>query len=246
MKKIFAFLICLLTFSILFLCYNKLAYERAMFTAGLAENSKVEEVGAYLEVRIIEVREDSILVSPTQDYPYYFERVGYYEYMFYATDVLEISLEDIEINCELFVGNVVRIAYVYARGTTGTDPIHLNKVESIEDLGDDVHWEDIITYKGRRFDKMQLSAETIQWLELSEEEKLNSAYIPTDLKNGRFEMSNEVLEWGVVAEINNITSTGLNISFGGTSILIVVGVALETVQQIESQLVMRHYKGFLE
>ena len=40
--------------------------------------------------------------------------------------------------------------------------------------------------------------------------------------------------------------TSINIAFGGTSILIVVGVALETVQQLESQLVMRHYKGFLE
>ena len=40
--------------------------------------------------------------------------------------------------------------------------------------------------------------------------------------------------------------TSLNVSFGGTSILIVVGVALETVQQLESQLVIRHYKGFLE
>lgn len=40
--------------------------------------------------------------------------------------------------------------------------------------------------------------------------------------------------------------TNLNISFGGTSILIVVGVALETVQQLESLLAMRHYKGFLE
>ena len=40
--------------------------------------------------------------------------------------------------------------------------------------------------------------------------------------------------------------TSLNVAFGGTSILIVVGVALETVQQLESQLVMRHYKGFLE
>ena len=40
--------------------------------------------------------------------------------------------------------------------------------------------------------------------------------------------------------------TNLNIAFGGTSILIVVGVALETVQQLESQLVTRHYKGFLE
>ena len=40
--------------------------------------------------------------------------------------------------------------------------------------------------------------------------------------------------------------TSLNFSFGGTTILIVVGVALEMVQQLESQLVMRHYKGFLE
>ena len=40
--------------------------------------------------------------------------------------------------------------------------------------------------------------------------------------------------------------TSLDISFGGTSILIVVGVALEVVQQLESQLVMRHYKGFLD
>ena len=40
--------------------------------------------------------------------------------------------------------------------------------------------------------------------------------------------------------------TSLNIAFGGTSILIVVGVALETIQQLESQLVMRHYKGFLD
>ncbi len=40
--------------------------------------------------------------------------------------------------------------------------------------------------------------------------------------------------------------TNLNVAFGGTSILIVVGVALETIQQLESRLVMRHYKGFLE
>jgi preprotein translocase subunit SecY len=39
--------------------------------------------------------------------------------------------------------------------------------------------------------------------------------------------------------------TPVSITFGGTSVLIVVGVALETVQQLESQLVMRHYKGFL-
>ena len=36
------------------------------------------------------------------------------------------------------------------------------------------------------------------------------------------------------------------IALGGTSLLIVVGVALETVKQIEAQMMMRHYKGFLE
>ncbi len=36
------------------------------------------------------------------------------------------------------------------------------------------------------------------------------------------------------------------IAIGGTSLLIVVGVALETVKQLESQMLMRHYKGFLE
>ena len=34
--------------------------------------------------------------------------------------------------------------------------------------------------------------------------------------------------------------------FGGTSILITVGVALETMKQLESQLLMRHYEGFLK
>ena len=39
---------------------------------------------------------------------------------------------------------------------------------------------------------------------------------------------------------------GLSTAFAGTSILIVVGVAIELSQQLQSQLVMRHYKGFLE
>jgi len=43
-----------------------------------------------------------------------------------------------------------------------------------------------------------------------------------------------------------IGDNGLNLSIGGTSVLIVVGVALETVRQLESQMVMRHHKGFLE
>ena len=37
---------------------------------------------------------------------------------------------------------------------------------------------------------------------------------------------------------------GVNFYFGGTSLLIVVGVAMDTINQIEAQLIMRHYEGF--
>ena len=49
---------------------------------------------------------------------------------------------------------------------------------------------------------------------------------------------------GVFGLIAGQSYTGLTL--GGTSIMIIVGVALETTQQIESQMMMRHYKGFLE
>lgn len=39
---------------------------------------------------------------------------------------------------------------------------------------------------------------------------------------------------------------GLGIQFGGTAVLIVVGVVLETMKQLETQMLMRHYKGFLK
>jgi len=39
---------------------------------------------------------------------------------------------------------------------------------------------------------------------------------------------------------------GLSFFFGGTTLLIVVGVAMDTVQQVESQLIMRHYDGFMK
>ncbi len=39
---------------------------------------------------------------------------------------------------------------------------------------------------------------------------------------------------------------GVQFFFGGTSLLIIVGVAMDTVQQIESQLIMRHYDGFMK
>jgi preprotein translocase subunit SecY len=48
-------------------------------------------------------------------------------------------------------------------------------------------------------------------------------------------------EWLPTAVTNGL---GVNFYFGGTSLLIVVGVAMDTVNQIESQLIMRHYEGF--
>ena len=42
------------------------------------------------------------------------------------------------------------------------------------------------------------------------------------------------------------TGLGYQFFFGGTSLLILVGVAMDTVAQIEAQLVMRNYEGFLE
>ena len=47
--------------------------------------------------------------------------------------------------------------------------------------------------------------------------------------------------------INLCTGGSLSsLAFGGSSIIIVVGVILETIREIEAQLTMRHYKGFLE
>ena len=52
----------------------------------------------------------------------------------------------------------------------------------------------------------------------------------------------------IIALMPNIAIklSGLNIYFGGTSLLIVVGVALETMKQLESHMLMRHYQGFMK
>ena len=52
----------------------------------------------------------------------------------------------------------------------------------------------------------------------------------------------------VIATLPTIVSvmSSLNIHFGGTSLLIAVGVALETVRALENQMLMRNYQGFLK
>jgi len=56
-------------------------------------------------------------------------------------------------------------------------------------------------------------------------------------------MSTLIIKWsGQAGE----TGARMTIAMGGTSIIIMVGVALETVKQLESQMMLRHYKGFLD
>ena len=55
---------------------------------------------------------------------------------------------------------------------------------------------------------------------------------------------------GIVALLpiiaGNLMTDVRNLAIGGTSVIIVVGVALETVKALEAQMLMRHYKGFLD
>ena len=50
----------------------------------------------------------------------------------------------------------------------------------------------------------------------------------------------------IIVSICSSSAANSGISLGGTSIIIVVGVALETVRALEAQMIMRNYKGFLE
>jgi len=57
---------------------------------------------------------------------------------------------------------------------------------------------------------------------------------------------------GIIAILPSLITRYSNVNynfasfFGGTSLLIIVGVALDTLQQIESHLLMRHYDGFMK
>lgn len=96
-------------------------------------------------------------------------------------------------------------------------------------------------------------------IEMANNMKKNGGFIP-GIRPGRptSDYINKVLSkitlagavfLGILAVLPIFMNTVLkinNFAIGGTSLLIVVGVALETVTQLESQMVMRHYKGFLE
>ena len=98
---------------------------------------------------------------------------------------------------------------------------------------------------------------TINPMEVADNMKKQGGFIP-GIRPGKptTEYLNSILNFIVfigaiglliVAAIPIVFSgvTGSNLSFGGTSIIIIVGVVLETIKQIESLMVVRSYKGFL-
>ena len=74
------------------------------------------------------------------------------------------------------------------------------------------------------------------------------ALLPDFLINGFRVAPIPIIGERLAAILPNWFTQGLGVTFyfGGTSLLIVVGVAMDTVQQVESQLIMRHYDGFMK
>jgi preprotein translocase subunit SecY len=74
------------------------------------------------------------------------------------------------------------------------------------------------------------------------------ALLPDFMMTGFHVQSIPFIGPGLDSSLPLILTSGLGVTFyfGGTSLLIVVGVAMDTVQQVESQLIMRHYDGFLK
>ena len=103
---------------------------------------------------------------------------------------------------------------------------------------------------------------TIQYdpVEISNNLKKNGGFIP-GFRPGKptaefiHKVINKIVVFGavyltIVALLpiigGNLISGFKNLAIGGTSVIIVVGVALETVKALEAQMLMRHYKGFLD
>lgn len=102
------------------------------------------------------------------------------------------------------------------------------------------------------------TAVTFNPMEVASNMKANGGFIP-GIRPGKatVEYLNKVMTrislvgaifLAVVATLPTLISqfTGLDVRFGGTSLLIAVGVALDTMKQLENQMVMRNYQGFLK
>lgn len=102
------------------------------------------------------------------------------------------------------------------------------------------------------------TAVTFNPVEVSDNMRANGGFIP-GIRPGKYttEYLTKVMTrvtfagavfLAVIATIPTLVThfTGLNVHFGGTSLLIAVGVGLDTMKQLENQMVMRNYEGFLK
>ena len=114
-----------------------------------------------------------------------------------------------------------------------------------------------VHHKGQ-FRKLKKKHYLLHPMEVAQNMKANGGFIP-GIRPGKatVEYLNRVMTritfvgaifLAAVAILPTIVSQlgGLNFHFGGTSLLIAVGVALDTMKQLENQMVMRNYSGFLK
>ena len=94
---------------------------------------------------------------------------------------------------------------------------------------------------------LQLGASQYDWSSVKEKEAEKSRhYLPCQLHTcGSFALALVAIFPYILMQAMDV-GYDLASFFGGTSLLIIVGVALDTLQQIESHLLMRHYDGFLK
>jgi len=138
--------------------------------------------------------------------------------------------------------------------------VFINNVASFVDFRD-LHWVGAILYVVLIFAFTHFyTSFAVNPVEMAENLKKNGGFIP-GIRPGKptsdfIQVTVNRLSWIGACFYSLIAMTPIlmgqlvpqmaHIAFGGTSLLIVTGVALEFVKQLESQLLMRHYKGFLE
>ena len=216
MKNIIVFLLSIVLFFGLFLLYDFLMYDKAIVDAGLSEYSKKVDKSMYFEAIIEDITEEMIVVKPTESVPILGENKFYYEYLLESSQNYYFYIEDVEIDCELEIGKIVSISYTYTAGMDAfgrNRPILLHKVNKVTDLIDTTqNEEDIILYNGRRYNKHWLCSETLDWLELSDEEKENSEYYPKDLvEQGYFDLLSNIEEWGLRTRVGGVYPTQMSV-----------------------------------
>jgi len=141
----------------------------------------------------------------------------------------------------------------------GADPNLMERIASFLDFRE-LHWVGALIYVVLIFAFTHFyTSFAVNPVEMAENMKKNGGFIP-GIRPGKptsefIQTTVNRLSWigAVFYSIIALTPILLDraipqmqIGFGGTSLLIVTGVALEFVKQLESQLLMRHYKGFLE